>query len=377
MRMCRLCAFERNDDDAERCRQCGADMAPAEEEEADLGEDSAWFHYLQVPGIGTIELVPGRALRMGKDPRNELVIPKASQDQLATLFWTDDYDEATIKEMGAPEGVKVDGVRITGTRTLKGGEELLVGPLRVSYLRRAKPIKGAIDAARLTPKGPGARQGIAAPAPQAATGARSAPGVRGGRGGVVAANPAGVCLALEKMKASGTLRVTSPRGRGFVTVVQGSPRHAAFGGLAGPSALLAILALPQGRCQMVPGVPVKGKGPKLEGSFSQVIATRKAKVDAQRGPKTGIKAPPRLNPAPRPPGSSTLRPGAPTPRPGSSTLRPGAPTPRPGGPRPGVVAPPRQGQPTPAPRPGQPTPRPGQRPPGPPSPPQRPQPPRR
>ena len=38
MRMCRLCAFERNDDDAERCRQCGADMAPAEEEEADLGE---------------------------------------------------------------------------------------------------------------------------------------------------------------------------------------------------------------------------------------------------------------------------------------------------------------------------------------------------
>src|SRR4051794_13032012 len=138
MRMCRLCAFERNDDTAERCRQCGAEMAPIEDED-ELEQDSAWFHYLTVPGIGTIELVPGRALQIGKDPRSELVIPKASQDQLATLFWTDDYDEATVKEMGAAEGVKVNDARITGTRNLKGGEEIVVGPLRMTYLRRAKP----------------------------------------------------------------------------------------------------------------------------------------------------------------------------------------------------------------------------------------------
>src|SRR5581483_11734982 len=153
MRMCRLCAFERNDDDAERCRQCGAEMEHVEED-AELEQDSAWFHYLSVPGIGTLELVPAKALQVGKDPRNELVIPKGSQDVMATIFWTDDYDEATLKELGAAEGVKVDGVRITGTRTLKGGEEIYVGPLRMSYLRRAKPIKGAIDAGRLVKKGP-------------------------------------------------------------------------------------------------------------------------------------------------------------------------------------------------------------------------------
>src|SRR5580704_5304719 len=160
MRMCRLCAFDRNDDDMTRCRQCGAEMAPLEEDREDE-QDSAWFHYLTVPGIGTLELVPGRALRVGKDPRNELVIPKASQDQVATIFWTDDYDEATVKEKGAPEGVKVEGVRITGTRTLKGGEEILAGPLRMTYLRRAKPIKGAIDAGKLGAKAPGASHAVA------------------------------------------------------------------------------------------------------------------------------------------------------------------------------------------------------------------------
>src|SRR3954464_2508656 len=113
MRMCHLCAFERNDDTAERCRQCGAAMEALEDPNAEIETDTAWFHYLQIPGIGTVELVPGRAFRLGREARNELVIPKGSQDQMATIFWTDDYDEATIKEMGAPEGVKVDGTRLT------------------------------------------------------------------------------------------------------------------------------------------------------------------------------------------------------------------------------------------------------------------------
>ena len=68
--------------------------------------------------------------------------------------------EATVREMGAPEGVKVEGVRITGTRTLKGGEEIVAGPLRMTYLRRAKPVKGAIDAGKLGKKAPGAGHAI-------------------------------------------------------------------------------------------------------------------------------------------------------------------------------------------------------------------------
>jgi len=364
--MCRLCAFERNDDDATRCRQCGAEMAPIEDE-TEVEQDSAWFHYLNVAGIGTLELVPGRALQMGKDPRNELVIPKASQDQIATIFWTDDYDEATVRETGAPEGVKVDGVRITGTRTLKGGEEIVAGPLRMTYLRRAKPIKGAIDASKLGKKAPGAGHAVA----------NQSPGTSAGKRQVVAANPAGVCVALEKTKATGTLRITSQRGRGWVAVLGGVPKQAAFGGLSGPSALLAILALPQGRCTMVAGVP-KGKGPALSGTFSSIIAARQAKVEAQRKARPAVAArppaarPPAARPGatPRPaaapprPGVPTPRPGAPAPRPGVPTARPGAPTPRPAAPTPRPGGPPRPGMPTPAPRPGQSTPRPGQRPPG-------------
>jgi hypothetical protein len=119
MKLCRLCMFDRNDDTATRCRQCGGDMED-EDEDDDDDADSAWFHYLQIPNVGTVELVPGRAFNFGREQRNELVLPRASADQIAVVFWTDGYDEATIKETGAAEPVKVEGVRIKGTRTLKG-----------------------------------------------------------------------------------------------------------------------------------------------------------------------------------------------------------------------------------------------------------------
>ncbi|MCO5167563.1 MAG: DUF4388 domain-containing protein [Planctomycetes bacterium] len=306
MRMCRLCLFDRNDDTATRCRQCGGDMAPDDEDDDD-DADSAFFHYLRVPNLGTIELVPGRAFRVGKDARNELVLPRASQGLVATLFWTDDYDEVTVKEEGAQEPIKVDGVRLKGVRTLKGGEEVEVGALRLGYLRRATPVEGAIDARKT-----GQRDRPDPTRPVAATGQvsgraasfygegglaarRSAPARAGERRSVGAA-PADVALALEKIKASGTLRVKSDAGRGWVVVVAGAPRHAAFGGLTGRRALDAILRLTRGSCQVVRGgPPPRGQGERLQVSFSQALA-------AVRGP---VRPTP---PGPRP----VARPGPPT-----------------------------------------------------------------
>jgi hypothetical protein len=336
--MCHLCAFDRNDDTAEKCRQCGADLEALEDSEDDAETESAWFHYLQIPGVGTIELVPGRAFRFGRDGRNELVIPRVQSPEIATVFWTDDYDEATIRDSGAPEGTKIDGVKLTGTRTLKGGEDVVVGPLRMTYLRRATRIANAIDAQRTS--GPRPNPGAQIPEPANAPIAhhRKPTFVRSGKTRQVAAPPAAVCQALEVKKTSGTLRVQTTDARGWITVVLGHPRHAAFEGKTGLDALFAILSLPRARCIMTAGVSARGAGHTIEPGFKEAVAmiARLQKITKPHPP----------TPAPRPgPPTATGRTQAP-PRqgPGTGTGRTAPPRP-PGGPPPRT--PPRPGTPPP------------------------------
>jgi hypothetical protein len=369
MRMCELCKFDRNDDEFTKCKQCGADMEPLEDED-DADTETAWFHYLHIPTIGIIELVPGRAFQIGRESRNELVIPKASADQVATFFWSEDYDEATIRENGAQEPVKVEGQRLEGTRTLKGGERIAVGPLDMKYLRREERIENAIDARRAG--GSATNPHVQAMMPNAPT-APKAPGKR--RRG---AGPADVALALAKVGASGTLRIDTGKIRGFVTIVKGVPRHAAYGRLVGRQALDAILGLERAKCAMVPGIPARAVGEALQTSFASAIAALRGTTTARIQPlevgPTAIRPltpggmiapPPRPTPPPRtaptqrtpaprpaPPRPGTQRPAPPrpgTPRP-APTQRPTSPPPRPG-----AGAPP----PRPAPRPGTPAPRPG------------------
>ncbi len=312
MRICPACAFDRCDDTAVRCRQCGADLT--QEEERVPSRESAWFHYVQIAKIGVVELVPGKAFCMGKDPRNELVLPRCPDAEAARLFWTDGYDEATVQlNQGARETVKVDGVRLSGVRALRGGEELTVGPLVMSYLKRATPIEGAIDAGRVARQRRGVDPGRAvATAPGAPRRSKvaleprmrelpvknGATGPREGRAAVVA--PAAVARALAQKEAYGTLRVSSPRGRGWITVMKGAPKHATFGELRGRRALDAILRLERAQCQFVPGLPQRGSGEELELTFAQALGARKA-ASGPRPPQRAPARPP--TPAPKRPGT--------------------------------------------------------------------------
>ena len=270
--------------------------------------------------------------------------------------------------MGA-DPVKVEGVKITGTRTLKGGEELNVGPLRMTYLRKANRIANAIDAQKTSGHRPNPGAQIPDPsadtAPPLARSVRPAPKPRAPDARrSVGAPPAAVCQALEVKKASGTLRVTAPDARGWITVVGGHPRHAAYGGASGTEALFAVLRLARARCNIVPGVSAKGAGPKIELSFAEAIA-KLSRPTAPRTPPAPAKGP---APAPRPGSAAPPNPGVPAwemgkvipPRTGPGTGRVPPPPPGetppsrragpPGGlPRPGHPGPPRR---PPPPKPG-------------------------
>ncbi len=308
MRICPLCLFDRCDDTATRCRQCGAGLTPVGEEESTSTISAAWFHYLKIPNIGTLELIPGTAFSIGRDPRSDLVLPKAKGAQIATIFWTDGYEEATVRELGAPEAVQVEGIRIKGTRTLKGGEEIQLGRLCMSYLKRATPVEDSIrpKKRRSGKGGPNPGRAVATPThrkpnPYYEPKARKLKPKNERPPPVVVASPGQVARVLEKKRATGTLRVTSRQGRGWVTLMSGAPQFAAFGDLSGDRALAAVLRLPKARCQMVPGLPRRGSGKQIALTFSQALARmRPASPPGKRPPpRPGKKAPPRPRRRPR------------------------------------------------------------------------------
>ena len=303
MRVCPACAFDRCDDTAERCRQCGADLGSVEESSRNPALAAAWFHYLVIPKIGTVELVPGRAFRIGREPRCELVLPKVRDPELATIFWTDGNEEATVKPTpGAAAKVRVEGIFVTTTRTLKGGEELEVGPLRMSYQKRAQAIEGAIDARKVGGSRADPRRAVAGPRDPMGGGTleprvRQLPTSGGGpKVRTVQAAPAQVARALEQRKATGTLRVESRRGRGWVTIMSGTPRHAAYGDLKGRAALQAMLRLPQARCQLDDGLPRRGAGKEIDCRFSDLL------------PRAAPPGRPGARPPAAPPGRGGVRP---------------------------------------------------------------------
>jgi hypothetical protein len=313
LKICPFCRFDRVDDTATQCRQCGGDLAAHEAARAvEEGPPSAaWFHYLEVPGVGTVELVPGQVLRIGRGRGNELVVPKLTSELAAELFWTDDYDEVTIKVPGK-DLVRVDGLFVKGNiRTLKGGEELQVGPARLDYKKSARQIPGAIDAGKIkgARRSPGQAVSVGSPATSGALdpSLKRLPKAAPGPPSAASGTPAQVCQALEQTRGEGTLLVRSPRGNGWVSIERGAPRFASFAGHKGQAALEAILRLPAGTCRMLSGAPRKGSSPPIRARFSDLI--RAGVVPSSRGrPARG---------RPRPAGGRPGRPGARRGRPGA------------------------------------------------------------
>ncbi|MEZ6188420.1 MAG: FHA domain-containing protein [Planctomycetota bacterium] len=332
MRQCQACGFDRCDDHAEKCRQCGSILPEPEEAFSNKALAAAWWHYLEIPGAGTVELVPGKAFLMGRDPRSDLLLKTATQPEVARIFWTDGNVEATLEPTGgASAGVKIDGMLVPKTRKLKGGEEIQIGRLVMRYAKKGSAIEGAISARKVGNRRPDPRRGVeTGPKPRGRARSNTAlePGLRArGELGKAVASPSGsgdaleptrrgvarpaapagqrpadIAKALEKAKAFGTLNVAANEGRGWVTVRAGAPQHASFDGRSGPVALEAILRLGPCRVNLVSGTPTRTAGSRLSESFSTVLQRLQGRAlgPARRGSTTSRRPRPgRPGPPPR------------------------------------------------------------------------------
>lgn len=331
-KICPACRFDRCDELATTCRQCGAAFPDEDaKDEQHHSLSAAWFHYLQVPDLGTLELTPGRAFLLGCDARADLLLKRCPDKEAARIYWTDGFDEATVQpNKGSKWTVKVDGVYQAKSRTLKGGEEVSVGPIHFKYLKRGTVIEGARKLNRRSKAPPGASTGARGGgirSPGSNKGGALEPNVRSIK--PIASNPtkktsatpAAVARKLEKDKGYATLRVATPRAKGWIAVMSGAPKHASFGNLKGIRALEAILRLTGCRVEIEEGLPKRGATREaIENlSFSAVLAklSRSApsgRPAARPGAKPGR---PGGRPVSRPKPGGRGRPG------GGSRPRPG------------------------------------------------------
>ena len=114
MRVCEACGFDRCDDLSSHCRQCGAKLPTVKarsETEVAKSLAPAWFHYLEIPQVGIVELSAGQAFVIGRGERCDLRLTQLGSERLAAIFWTEDYSEATIERVQSllrKERLKVD-----------------------------------------------------------------------------------------------------------------------------------------------------------------------------------------------------------------------------------------------------------------------------
>lgn len=326
-KICPACRFDRCDETATSCRQCGAEFPDEDlQDEVHHSLTAAWFHYLQVPDLGTLELTPGRAFLLGNDARSDLLLKRCPDKEAARIYWTDGFNEATVEpNKGSKWSVKVDGVFQGKSRTLKGGEEVSVGPLHFKYLKRGTAIEGARKLNRRSKAPPGASTGMRGGGirgPGSNKGAALEPNVRSIKPisskptKRTSAPPAAVARKLAKDGAYATLRVETPRAKGWISIMSGAPKHASFGNLKGIKAVEAILRLPACKVEIEEGLPKRGAAHEaIENvTFGQVLTklSRGRKPAARPGQaraKPGARPAARPKPRGRGPGGGARRPG--------------------------------------------------------------------
>ena len=111
--------------------------------------------YLEVLGsAGRRELKPldGDRLTVGSDPSSDLVADRHGLSRVHAAF--ERYGEAwSVRDLGSRNGTFVNGDRVIGERALHGGDEILLGDLRIVYhssVTGARPTEGLQQPPALT-----------------------------------------------------------------------------------------------------------------------------------------------------------------------------------------------------------------------------------
>lgn len=229
MKGCEACGFASNPPVAVRCQVCGEALAQ-EPRRGRRAPKGPWLrHLLCRVGSAPIELTPDEPFTIGRGTECDLVIPSQRVSRVhAELRWVG--GRPVVRDLGSQNGTLVGGRAVTEHR-LEGGEELVVGPYRMTY--RCVPGEGSVTRV-LNVLDESARTQLVLDSAL--------------EGRLEELSALQLLSSLELHQRSGTLELFDADGDDALVVVrEGRPVHARVGERTGDEALLLVVQRERGR----------------------------------------------------------------------------------------------------------------------------------
>jgi hypothetical protein len=190
-------------------------------------KSSGPFAVIRSPELGTRQLHPGEAVRLGRHHENDLVLKDSMVSRFhATIRWDENADRPCLYDNGSQNGTNVNGKDVIGrAETLATKTKITVGPYIIHVELHGVQEKFTSPPPALLEDAP---EGVALFSEQG-------PELRGALDAPDAMRQ--LLLRLEVERRSGTLSLDLPGGKAKVTVGMGRIMDASTEGLTGMRAL--------------------------------------------------------------------------------------------------------------------------------------------
>lgn len=223
---------------------------------------------LFMPPKPPVRLVPGQPCVLGRSPSCDLPIPSTGASRRHThVCW--EKDGIVVRDLGSTNGTFVNGEKLTGPRTLRPGDRIMIGDRTVTFCQ----VDGALGADAETPNDMDTVVFNAANSDTL--------GEAEAFQGNLAEIPAfAVVQMLEMGMKSGLLEISRGAEDQRIWFHCGMPFHAVAGGQDGDEAAMAIVRPVDGRFVFKPSEPCPVR--TIHKSIAEILLEASRRMDEDK-----------------------------------------------------------------------------------------------
>jgi len=190
---------------------------------------------LFMPPKPPVRLVPGQPCVLGRSPSCDLPIPSSGASRRhAHVCW--EKDGIVIRDLSTTNGTFVNGEKLSGPRTLRAGDRVMIGDRTITFCQVDGALGGEGDA-------PNDSDTVAF----ASSGAVALAGADAFQGNLAEIPAFAVVQMLEMGMKTGLLEISRGEDHQRIWFHCGMPFHAVAGGMDGDEAAFAIVRPLDGR----------------------------------------------------------------------------------------------------------------------------------
>jgi pSer/pThr/pTyr-binding forkhead associated (FHA) protein len=223
---------------------------------------------LFLPPKPPVRLVPGQPCVLGRSPSCDLPIPSSGASRRhAHVCW--EKDGIVIRDLSTTNGTFVNGEKLSGPRTLRAGDRIMIGDRTITFCQVDGALAGEGDA-------PGDSDTVAF----ASSGAVALGDADAFQGNLAEIPAFAVVQMLEMGMKTGLLEISRGEDHQRIWFHCGMPFHAVAGGKDGDEAAFAIVRPLDGRFVFRPSEPCPTR--TIHKSVAEILLEASRRMDEDK-----------------------------------------------------------------------------------------------